>query len=101
AENLSDTLVLDIRNFQQAGPGRVTFDVFLGLDLRLYYEQQLWESGVRLYSGSARARLRAKVLMQCELAARLEDNGTILPDAVFRLRVTRASFGYDNLVVEH
>ncbi|HXG11480.1 MAG TPA: hypothetical protein VNK04_17125 [Gemmataceae bacterium] len=101
AENLADTLVLDIRNFQQPAPGRLRFDIFLSFDLKLHYEQQVWESGIRLYSGSARARLRAKVLLRCELTARLEDRDSFLPDAVFRLRVVRAQLSYDNLVVEH
>lgn len=100
-EQLANTLVLDIRNFQQTGPGRLCFDVFLAFDLKLHYEQQNWESGLRLYSGGARARLRLRLLMQCELTARLDDNGTFLPDAVFRLRVVRANLNYDNLVVEH
>src|SRR5262249_58693374 len=42
-----------------------------------------------------------KVLLHCELIARLEDAGGFLPDAVFRLRVVRAQLSYDNLVVEH
>lgn len=101
ADNLPDTLVLDIRNLKERETGRLTFDVFLAFDLKLHYEQQNWESGVRLYSGSARARVRVKVLLGCEMIARLEDGGSVLPDAVFRLRVARARVDYDNLAVEH
>jgi hypothetical protein len=101
AADLADTLVLDIRNFRQPEGGPLKFDVFLAFDLRLYYDQQNWESGLRLYSGSARGRLRVKLLAKCELSARLEDNGSVLPDVVVRLRVTKASLSYDNLVVEH
>src|SRR5262249_22099233 len=101
AENLPDTLILDIRDVRQPEPGRITFDVFLSFDARLDYEQQNWDAGVRLYSGGARARLRVKLLLQCELTARLEKNDSLLPDAVFRLRVVHADLRYDNLVVEH
>jgi hypothetical protein len=101
AEDLADTLVFDLRNVRNAEPGRMTFDAFLSFDARVYYEKQDWESGIRLYSGSARVRLRVKLLLRCEVTTRLEGNGTILPDAVFRLRVTQAELGYDNFVVEH
>jgi hypothetical protein len=100
-DNLADTLVLDLRNFRQPEEGPLTFDLFLAFDVRLYYDQQNWESGVRLYSGSARARLRVKLLARCELTARLESTGSLLPEAVVRLRVTKANLSYDNLVIEH
>jgi hypothetical protein len=101
AEDLADTLVFDLRNVRNAEPGRITFDAFLSFDARVHYEKQDWDAGIRLYSGSARVRLRVKLLLHCEVTTRLENNGTILPDAVFRLRVTHADLGYDNFVVEH
>jgi hypothetical protein len=101
AVDLPDTLVFDLRNLRNPEPGRMTFDVFISFDAQIDYEHQKWDAGVRFYSGSARARLRFKLLLQCEVITRLEPNGTLLPDAVFRLRVTRADLHYDNLVVEH
>jgi hypothetical protein len=101
ADNLADTLVFDIRRVRNPQPGRMTFDVFISFDARVLYEQQNWDAGVRLYSGEARARLRVKLLLRCEAVTRLETNGSLLPDAYFRLRVTRADLRYDNLVVEH
>lgn len=101
AVNLPDTLVLDLRDVQQPEPGRLTFDVFLSFDARLHYEQQNWEAGTRLYSGGARARLRVRLLLKCELTARTEANGTFLPDAIIRLRVVKADLNYDNFVTEH
>ncbi|HKA54002.1 MAG TPA: hypothetical protein VKJ47_10110 [Candidatus Binatia bacterium] len=100
-EDLADTLVFDLRNVRNAEPGRMTFDAFLSFDARVYYEKQDWDAGIRLYSGSARVRLRVKLLLRCEVTTRLEKYGTIVPDAVFRLRVTQAELGYDNFVVEH
>jgi hypothetical protein len=101
AEDLADTLVFDLRNVRHVEPGRLAFDAFLSFDARVHYEKQDWDAGIRLYSGSARVRLRVKLLLRCEVTTRLESNGTILPDAVFRLRVTQAELGYDNFVVEH
>jgi hypothetical protein len=101
ADNLADTLVFDIRRLRNPQPGRMTFDVFVSFDARVEYGQQDWDAGMRLYSGEARARLRVKLLLGCEAVTRLEPNGSLLPDAFFRLRVTRADLHYDNLVVEH
>ena len=101
ADDLADTLVFDVRRVRNPQPGRMLFDVFISFDARVDYEQQDWDAGMRLYSGAARARLRVKLLLGCEAVTRLEPTGGLLPDAFFRLRVTRADLGYDNLVVEH
>jgi hypothetical protein len=100
-DNIADTLVLDIRNFQQPEFGRVTFDVVLATDCQVNYEHQKWEAGIRLYSGSAKAKLRVKAILYCEATTRLDQEKSLLPDAVFRLRVVNAKVNYDNLVVEH
>ena len=89
---------LDVRNPEA---GRFTFTVFLSFDARVEYEQQNWASGVRLYSGSARARFRVKATLNCEATYRLEAGQSWLPDAIFRLRVAKSSIGYDNFVTEH
>jgi len=101
ADRLADTLVFDIRDLKPVEPGRTTFSLFLSFDMRVEYEKQNWEAGVRLYSGSARATLRVKLTLNCEVTTRLEPNGTILPDALFRLRVVRSNLEYDHFVVEH
>jgi hypothetical protein len=99
--HIADTLILDIRNVQQPEFGRVTFDVILSTDCQVDYEHQKWDAGIRLYSGSAKAKLRVKALLSCEATTRLDQEKSLLPDAVFRLRVVNAKVTYDNLVVEH
>lgn len=99
--SLGDSLIFDIRDLGNTQPGQILFNVYISFDARADCNQQVWRSGIRLHSGSYRARFRAKVLMACEVTARLEANGTILPDAVFRFRVVAANVTYDNLVVEH
>ena len=65
------------------------------------YDHQKWDEGLKLWDSTLRARLRVKLRLRCEATARLETNGTLLPDAVLRLRVVQADVRYDNLVVEH
>jgi hypothetical protein len=101
AANLKDTLVFDIRDPQNPEKGRTTFTVFLSFDARVDYEQQTWDKGVRMYSGSVKSRMRVKLTLFCESTTRLEKNRTFFPDTVFRLRVVRSDLKYDNLVVEH
>jgi hypothetical protein len=101
ADKPSDSLILDLRNLQFPEPGRMTFDLFLRFDARVEYTRQEWDRGRKLYDGSVRARLRVRANLYCEVTTRLEPNGSLLPDAVFRLRLTRADVGYDNFVTEH
>lgn len=100
AINLPGSFSLDVRDIRQDGP-RLLFSVFVSLDVRAEIEQQRWEAGVRLYSTSVTARLRAKLRLDCEAEATLEFKDMTLPDAVIRFRVVRADLGYDNLVTEH
>ena len=101
AVNPRDTLVFQLSDPKQAGPGRMTFSVFLALGVRAEYEQQNWRAGVRLYAGSVRARLRLKAMLTCEVTSRFEPTGGLLPEVVFRFRVLQSDAGYDSFVVEH
>jgi hypothetical protein len=102
AVNPATTLALGVNKLVNLEPGKVTFDALIGLDTRLTYEQQVWKSGVRLYSGETRARCRAALRLSCEVTNRLEKRpGTLLPDVVFRVRVTEAEVFYTDLVCEH
>jgi hypothetical protein len=99
--DLRNTMVVDLRNVQKPIPGKTTFTVFLMMDANIQLDRQTWKMGVRLYSGSTRARARLRLTLNCEAETRLEKNGSWMPDAVFRLRVLKSDFRYDNLVVEH
>jgi hypothetical protein len=98
---LPDTLIVDLRDVRQIEPGKTTFTAFVSFDARVEYDQQNWDRGVRLYSGSVEAKLRLNLAVRCEATTKLEPNGTFLPDAVFRLRVTEAKLGYDHFEVDH
>lgn len=101
ADNLADTLIFDVRNLQSPEPGRITFTSFLSFDAAVQYDHEKWNEGVKLWDSTLKARLRVKLPLNCEVTARLDDKGGLMPDAIVRLRVTKASLGYDNLVVEH
>jgi hypothetical protein len=101
ADNLPDTFIFDLRNLQSPEPGRLTFTTFLSFDARTRYDHQKWDEGVRLWDSTLKARLRLKLTLHCEVTARFDDTGALLPDAVLRLRVTKADLQYDNLVAEH
>jgi hypothetical protein len=101
APNLAESLALTLNNVQQLEPGRMRFDVLLSCDARIEVDQQKWKEGVRLYAGTARARLRVHLALACELTTRVDWNAKLLPDGVFRLRVVHANLSYDHFVLEH
>src|SRR5207249_11767699 len=100
ALNPAESLVFDLRNVVSPAPGRITFQVFAALDAHVTYTHQRWESGLKLFDSTARAKARVKVTLDCEATTRLE-NGVLLPDLVIELKVTKADVKYDNLKFEH
>jgi hypothetical protein len=100
ADRPHETFALALGDLAKPEPGRMTFTVAITMPTQVELERQTWKAGVRLYSGSTRARLRVKLLLRCEAVTKLQNKG-LLPEAVFRLRVLQAESGYDNLVVEH
>jgi hypothetical protein len=94
-------LTLAVRNVQQPEKGRLTFDMVVALQTRINFEQQVWKSGTRLYSGSTRARCLPILFLKCESTSRAVKTDGILPDVVFRLRVLDAKLTYDQFKVEH
>ena len=101
ARDPARSLQLHLSNLQFTADHRMLVDVYLALDVNVEMEQQIWESGVRLYSGSTRARLRGQLRGTCEIMVRPVASGAWLPDLMLRLRFVRSEVSYDNLVVEH
>ncbi|MCS7045555.1 MAG: hypothetical protein NZO58_04275 [Gemmataceae bacterium] len=100
--NPKKSLTIDMHDLRKVDADTQAFQADVAFDCTVDYEQQNWESGVRLYSGSLRARLRVKIHMDCENLIRLENtDGAVLPDIVFRFRVVQAKVRYYDLVVEH
>ena len=101
AVNPDKELKLLVSNVQKPEKGMVTFDMLVTLPTRIKFEQQLWKSGVRVYSGETRARCRPILQLKCESTSRALKSDGIIPDVVFRMRVLDARLTYDDLVVEH
>ena len=55
--NLPTTLLVDIRDIKKPKKGQTLFLVHTTFDANILLERQTWKLGVRLYSGSTRARL--------------------------------------------
>jgi hypothetical protein len=98
--NLPRTLDLKIHDVKNVNAEKQTFKVFLTFQMGVEYEQQNWESGARLWSGSVRARAQVKLEMECENTIRVELDKNFLPDFIIRARATSAKLTYDKLVVE-
>jgi hypothetical protein len=94
------TLKLALAHLATPEPGRLTFDVAIEFDANLQFELQIWDAGVRLYSGETRGRCHVRLLLACEATTRVEKAG-LLPEAVIRLRVVKSYLDYDQFVCEH
>ncbi|MBI3823308.1 MAG: hypothetical protein HY289_11615 [Planctomycetes bacterium] len=101
SQDLPRTLDLKIYDVKNIDAERQTFKVHLTFQMGVYYDQQNWESGARLWSGSVRARAQVKLDMECENTLKVELDKNNLPDFILRLRVTSAKIDYDKLVFEH
>ena len=96
----AETLIFDVRDVQSPGPGKINFRLFAGVDVLVNFQQQRWESGLRLFDAKARAKARVKVTLDCEAETRIETE-QLLPELVFNLKVAKADLRYDNLKFEH
>jgi hypothetical protein len=101
AVNPDKSLTLNVFNVRKPEKGKLTFDVLVTVQTKITFEQQIWESGVKLYGGSTRARCRPILLLRCESTTRSVKTDSIFPDVVFRMRVLDAKLTYDQFVVEH
>ena len=95
------TLLVEVRNVKQPDASRTTFDLLMGFDSEFDFEQQIWRRGLRVYSGSTKARAKVWAALNCETTLKVETTKSWLPDLVIRLRVTRAELRYSGLDVMH
>jgi hypothetical protein len=96
------SLSLEIANMRTSPTGTTLFDATVGLDTRITYEQQMWTAGKRLYAGETRCRCRAELKLTVELDNKLEfASGSLVPNFMLRVRVTKADLQYRDFVCEH
>ncbi|MFO0926826.1 MAG: hypothetical protein U0736_07260 [Gemmataceae bacterium] len=98
--DLRNSLRLDVKNMQKS-PGRTAFNVVVQMPAVIELERQTWKLGVRVYSGSTRARVRVALTLACEVQTRLDKADNWVPDLIVRFRITGSDFQYSDLVVEH
>lgn len=101
SQNLPGTLDLKIHEIKTVGDDKLTFKIFLTFQMGVLYDQQNWEHGIRLWSGSVRARAQVKLDLDCESTIRPDFSKGVVPDVILQVRATNAKVGYDKLVVEH
>ncbi len=101
APDLAHSLVFQMRDVRRADPERLTFTAFIAFDTDIDYERQRWKGGKRLLSTEIRGRARVNLTLRCEVTSRYEGQGKLVPEAVFRVRVTASDFRYDDVVFEH
>ena len=99
--NPKQTVDIRMYGLKKIDDDKQTFSTDLTFMCEVDYDQQNWESGARLWSGSVRARAQVKLDMDCEDTLRVEFDKNNLPDFILRLRVTGAKLHYDKLVFEH
>src|SRR5205807_77535 len=66
AQDLQRTLDVKLSDIKTIDAERQHFKVFFTFQMGVYYDHQNWESGLRLWSGSVRARTQLKVNLDCE-----------------------------------
>lgn len=102
AMNPRDNLTVGLKDVRSPESGKTTFMAVLSGPVRFGFEQQLWKSGLRLYSGETRGRCDATSVLQCETTSRLDwALGKLLPTQILRVKVTKADLSYDRLKIEH
>lgn len=99
--DMPGSFVVKLSELKSIHAEKQTFKVQLALMTGVHFEQQNWESGIRLWSGSVRARLRLVADLQCESLMKWEQGKSLIPDLILRLRVEQANVAYDQLHFEH
>ncbi len=98
----SQKLNLEIYNIATPEPGKTTFTAVLAGPMSFRVEQQLWKSGLRLFSGETRGRLDAQAMLDCEVSSRSDwQPNRLLPTQILKVKINSANIAYDNLKVEH
>lgn len=93
-------LQLGIDNITNTPDGKTRFTVNVNAPVRVVYNQQLWQNGIKLFSGETRARAVAGMALLCETQSEVKWKG-LFPDVSIKYKVLEAKAGYDKLVVEH
>jgi hypothetical protein len=100
ANNPAQSLIVEVRNVKEPAPAKMTFDLLVALDVWLDFEQQIWERGIRIYSGSSKARSKVWTALAIEVTTRFDGKG-LLPDLIVHIHVTKADVRYSKFELIH
>ena len=101
ALNPEKTLLVEVNNVRQPESSRTTFDLMVGFDAQIDFQQQIWRRGLKIYSGSSMARCKVWAAVHCQVTAKVEPAKGWFPDLVVRVRVRSAELDYSGLDVVH
>jgi hypothetical protein len=100
AINPAQSLIVEVRNIKEPLPSKLTFDLLVALDVQLDFQQQIWERGIRIYSGSTKARCKVWTALAIEVTTRFEGK-SLLPDLIVNIHVAKADVRYSKFEVIH
>lgn len=98
-----ERIALAVTSLTHPEPGKMLVTVGAVAErVELHFEQQIWKSGLRLYSGETRAHCRGALVLKAEVNTKSElKKGSLLPDITLKLQVTSAELFYEKLIVDH
>jgi hypothetical protein len=98
-----DRISLAVTELTHPEPGKMSVTVGAVAErVELHFEQQIWKSGLRLYSGETRAHCRGALVLKAEVNTKSEVKaGSFLPEFKLKLHVTSAELFYEKLIVDH
>ncbi|MFT3882285.1 MAG: hypothetical protein QM703_21865 [Gemmatales bacterium] len=96
-----DHLKLKVNDVKSLGNNSLSFQIKVDADIEFNIEQQNWQSGIKLFGGSARGSATVKMVITCESKLSIEPGTNFLPVIKYRLHVIDAKASYDHLVFSH
>lgn len=100
AINPAQTLIVEVRNVAQVS-NHTLFDLLVGFDAQFDFHQEIWRRGIRLYSGSTKARAKVWAKLNCEVTVKFQPSKHFLPDLIVQIHVSKAELSYSGLDVQH
>lgn len=100
AINPAQTLIVEVRNVAQLA-NHTDFDLLVGFDAQFDFQQEIWRRGIRLYSGSTKARAKVWAKLKCEVTIKFEPTKGFFPDLIVQIHVGKAELSYTGLDVQH
>lgn len=96
-----DHLKLKVNDVKSLGNNSLSFQIKVDTDVQFDVEQQNWQSGIKVFGGSARGSVTVKMAITCKSKLSIEPGANFLPMIKYRLHVIDAKAGYDHLVFSH